>query len=86
MQNMESFGGRLPKEWVTGHIDLAKKILQRIWALGMNVVLQSYYGIVPPHFDQKFQHANVLTQGLWAGGLKRQDWTSAKLAVLPTGR
>ncbi len=76
MQNMESFDGELPPNWVSQHIELAKKMINRTKAFGMNVVLQGYYGILPPGFEKRFPNAVVLTQGTWAGGLKRQNMLS----------
>ena len=73
MQNMECFGGDLPASWVPQRVALARKIIDRAHELGMNVVLQGYYGMVPPEFAQRHPGCTVLPQGHWAGGFKRPD-------------
>jgi len=73
MQNMENFGGELPESWVSQHIVLAQKIINRAHSLGMKTVLQSYFGMLPSNFGEKYPQARILTQGKWAGGLKRPD-------------
>jgi len=73
MQNMENFGGELPVSWVPQRVELAQKIIHRAHELGMNVVQQGYYGMVPPDFARRNPGAKILAQGDWAGGLKRPD-------------
>jgi alpha-N-acetylglucosaminidase len=72
MQNMENFGGELPASWVPQRVALARKIIDRAHALGMNVVLQGYYGMVPPEFAKRHPGVKVLPQGRW-GSFKRPD-------------
>lgn len=73
MQNMQSFGGELPAEWTPQRVKLAQKILSRARALGMQPVLQGYYGMVLPEFAKRHPGTKVLPQGRWAGGLPRPD-------------
>ncbi len=73
MQNMENFGGELPAAWVPQRVELARKIINRAHELGMDVVLQGYYGMVPPDFAQRNPGAKILPQGRWAGDFKRPD-------------
>jgi alpha-N-acetylglucosaminidase len=73
MQNMHSFGGELPAEWIAPRMALAQKIIGRARELGMNTVLQGWYGMLPVEFAKKHPDAKVLPQGKWAGGLERPD-------------
>ncbi|MCE5230751.1 alpha-N-acetylglucosaminidase [bacterium] len=73
MQNMESFGGELPQAWVTQRTELARKIIGRAHELGMDVVLQGYYGMVPSGFAERHPQARVLAQGIWCRTFKRPD-------------
>lgn len=84
MQNMENFGGDLPAGWVPRRVALAQKIINRAHELGMNVVLQGYYGMVPPEFAKRNPGAKVLLQGNWGGGfLKRPDMLDPTDPIFP---
>jgi alpha-N-acetylglucosaminidase len=72
MSNMEGYGGPLPPMLVEQRLDLGKKIVARMRELGVEPVLQGYYGIVPPGFAQKPPQAKVHPQGSW-GKLRRPD-------------
>ncbi len=73
MQNMEDFGGELPEAWVEQRTELAQKIIGRAHELGMDVVLQGYYGMVPSGFARRHPQAKVIAQGLWCRTFKRPD-------------
>ena len=72
MSNMESYGGPMSPQLVNDRTALAKQIVGRMRELGIEPVLQGYYGIVPADFKVRFPHANVHAQGMWCG-LKRPD-------------
>ncbi|MDR2980762.1 MAG: alpha-N-acetylglucosaminidase, partial [Puniceicoccales bacterium] len=72
MQNMEDFGGTLPTAFVQKRIELAKKILQRCRELGMQPILQGYYGMLPSTFSKHNPQAKILPQGGWCG-FRRPD-------------
>lgn len=72
MDNMESYGGPVPRELVARRLELGRKILARMRELGIEPVLPGYYGMVPPDFKQRFPDAKVHAQGDW-GELKRPD-------------
>ncbi|GAA1567049.1 alpha-N-acetylglucosaminidase [Dactylosporangium maewongense] len=48
MGNTNSFGGPLPSTWVSRHVELAQRILERQRSLGMTPVLPMFGGHVPP--------------------------------------
>ncbi|MFA5262773.1 MAG: alpha-N-acetylglucosaminidase [Opitutaceae bacterium] len=72
MSNMEDYGGPLPQSLVDRRLDLGLKIVARMRELGMEPVLQGYYGIVPSDFKKRYPEAKVHPQGEW-DGLKRPD-------------
>lgn len=72
MDNMESYGGPVPRELVERRLELGRKILARMRELGIEPVLPGYYGMVPPDFKRRFPGARVHSQGNW-GALKRPD-------------
>jgi len=72
MSNMEGYGGPLSRALVEKRLELGEKIITRMRELGVEPVLQGYYGIVPPDFEKKFPEAEVRPQGNW-GDLKRPD-------------
>jgi alpha-N-acetylglucosaminidase len=72
MSNMQDYGGPLPQSLVDARVDLGKKIIDRMRELGIEPVLQGYYGIVPADFQGRHPNARVHPQGNW-GDLKRPD-------------
>ncbi|MGC3957772.1 MAG: alpha-N-acetylglucosaminidase [Verrucomicrobiota bacterium] len=72
MSNLQNYGGPLSPELVTKRVALAQKIISRMRELGMEPVLQGYYGIVPSGFQQQHPAAKIHPQGTW-GDLKRPD-------------
>jgi alpha-N-acetylglucosaminidase len=72
MSNMEDYGGPVPSSLVDRRVALGRKIIARMRELGMEPVLQGYYGIVPADFKKRFPDAKIHPQGEW-GGLKRPD-------------
>lgn len=67
MQNIQSFGGPLPKSWIDKHIALGKKIIERQLALGMQPIQQGFSGYVPRELAQKFPEAQIRLQKSWVG-------------------
>ena len=65
-------GGPLSAALVERRLGLGRQIVGRMRELGLEPVLQGYYGIVPSDFARRFPAAKVHPQGGW-GGLKRPD-------------
>ena len=72
MSNIEDYGGPVPPVLVERRVSLGRRIVARMRELGMEPVLQGYYGIVPSDFKSRFPNARIHPQGEW-GSLKRPD-------------
>lgn len=69
MGNLEGWGGPVSQEIINQQCDLEKKILKRMKELGIQPVMQGFYGMVPPTLSNK--GFDLLDQGMWAGGFNR---------------
>lgn len=67
MQNLQSYGGPLPKSWIDSHVKLGQQIMDRQLELGMQPIQQGFSGYVPREFRQKFPDAKIKQQGSWCG-------------------
>lgn len=67
MGNLEGWGGPVPQHWIDEQKELQKKIVARMRELGMQPVLQGFYGMVPNSFRQKYPAANIHDPGEWLG-------------------
>ena len=47
MQNLQSYGGPLPKSWIDKHITLGRQIIARQLELGMYPIQQGFSGLCP---------------------------------------
>lgn len=56
---LDSYGGPLPREWISQHTELQKKILARERELGMTPVQQGFTGHAPKALLDKFSGAQV---------------------------
>ncbi|HUL54678.1 MAG TPA: alpha-N-acetylglucosaminidase [Opitutaceae bacterium] len=65
MANMEDYGGPVPPAVIERRVALGRKIVARMRELGMEPVLQGYYGMVPSDFKTRFPQAKVHPQGDW---------------------
>lgn len=73
MGNLEGWGGPASDELITNQLNLQRQILARMKSLGIEPVLQGFYGIVPTTLSSKLG-AKVTPQGRWAGGFLRPDF------------
>lgn len=67
MQNLERYGGPLPKSWIDSHIKLGRQILDRERELGMTPIQQGFSGAVPRRLKDKYPNAAMKQQGTWGG-------------------
>ncbi len=67
MQNIQSYGGPLPKSWIDSHVVLGKQIMDRQLELGMQPIQQGFSGYVPREMKDKFPEAKINLQGSWCG-------------------
>jgi len=70
MGNLEGWGGPVTQRMIYDRVALEKKILGRMRELGIEPVLQGFYGMVPASLSQKFPQARIIEQGRW-GGFRR---------------
>lgn len=67
MQNLQSYGGPLPKSVIDRHAALGKKIIARQLELGMQPIQQGFSGYVPRELKDKYPTANINQQRSWCG-------------------
>lgn len=73
MGNLEGWGGPMSQQTIDQQVLLQQKILKRMKQLGIEPVMQGFYGMVPSTLKHK-QAVKVIDQGLWAGDFKRPDF------------
>lgn len=67
MQNLQSYGGPLPKSVIDKHVALGKKILARQLELGMQPIQQGFSGYVPRALKDKYPQAKISMKRSWCG-------------------
>lgn len=84
MQNLQSYGGPLPKSWIDKHITLGKQIMDRQLELGMQPIQQGFSGYVPRELKDKYPEAKIQLQPSWCGftGAAQLDPTDSLFFVL----
>lgn len=70
MGNLEGWGGPVTQRMIDDRVALEKKILARMRELGIEPVMQGFYGMVPASLSEKFPQARIIEQGRW-GGFRR---------------
>ncbi len=65
MGNLEGWGGPVSQEWIDQQAALQKKILARTRELGMEPIMQGFYGMAPRVMIEKFPDARIYETGLW---------------------
>jgi alpha-N-acetylglucosaminidase len=63
MGNLEGWGGPVTERMIDDRVVLEKKILARMRELGIEPVMQGFYGMVPASLAEKFPAARILKQG-----------------------
>ena len=67
MGNLEGWRGPVSQDWIDGQSDLQQKILTRMNELGIEPVMQGFYGMVPRALAGKYASHRILDQGLFGG-------------------
>lgn len=67
MSNICSLGGPIHDDFFYEKCEMARKNHRRMKALGMDIVLQAYTGIVPRDIQKKDREVPVIEQGKWKG-------------------
>ncbi len=70
MGNLEGWGGPMSKSMMEGRADMQRRILARMKELGIEPVLQGFWGMVPSTLSGRFADAEIVDQGLW-GSFRR---------------
>ncbi len=65
MGNIEGWGGPLSDNIIEQQAKLQTGILKRMAELGMEPVLQGFYGMVPNALKKKYPEVNIINQGYW---------------------
>ncbi|KAG8488200.1 hypothetical protein CXB51_018538 [Gossypium anomalum] len=68
------WGGPLPESWFDGQLTLQKKILARMYELGMTPVLPAFSGNVPAAFKDMFPSAKITRLGNWFSVKRNPKW------------
>ena len=66
MGNLEGWGGPVTQRMIDERTELEEKILVRMRELGIQPVLQGFYGMVPASLAKKFPNAKIVDQGKWS--------------------
>lgn len=76
MGNLEGWGGPVTDSMIEQQRKLQQKMLGRMNELGIEPILQGFYGMVPSTLQAKFPSAKIVEQGKWAGGFQRPGMLS----------
>jgi alpha-N-acetylglucosaminidase len=71
MGNIEGWGGAMPQSQIDNRKLIQQKMIKRMNELGIQPVLQGFYGMVPSTLKNKSK-AHIIDQGTW-GAFKRPD-------------
>lgn len=67
MDNLEGLGGPVWDGWLEGRRNLQGKILERMRSLGIEPVMQGFYGMVPSTLKRHYPTAHIINTGIWCG-------------------
>ena len=65
MGNLEGWGGPVTQRMIDERVTLQKKILTRMRELGIQPVIEGFFGMVPTSLTKKFPTARIIDQGPW---------------------
>ncbi|KAA0057895.1 alpha-N-acetylglucosaminidase-like [Cucumis melo var. makuwa] len=65
MGNLHKWGGPLPHSWFDQQLILQKKVIGRMFELGMTPVLPAFSGNIPAAFKQIYPSAKITRLGNW---------------------
>ncbi|KAM1295527.1 hypothetical protein FF1_015469 [Malus domestica] len=79
MGNLHGWGGPLPQSWLDQQLILQKKILVRMYELGMTPVLPAFSGNVPAALKTTYPSAKITRLGNWFSVKSDPRWTCTYL-------
>ncbi|XWS48114.1 hypothetical protein CRYUN_Cryun13aG0045200 [Craigia yunnanensis] len=74
MGNLHGWGGPLPQSWFNEQLSLQKKILARMYELGMTPVLPAFSGNVPAALKNIFPSAKITRLDNWFSVKSNPKW------------
>ncbi|XP_057443002.1 alpha-N-acetylglucosaminidase-like [Lotus japonicus] len=79
MGNLHRWGGPLPQSWLDQQLILQKKIISRMYELGMTPVLPAFSGNVPASLKYIFPSAKITRLGNWFSVENELKWSCTYL-------
>ncbi|XP_004301281.1 PREDICTED: alpha-N-acetylglucosaminidase-like [Fragaria vesca subsp. vesca] len=79
MGNLHGWGGPLPQSWLDQQLILQKRILDRMYELGMTPVLPAFSGNVPAALKTIYPAAKITQLGNWFSVKSDPRWTCTYL-------
>ncbi len=83
MDNLEGWGGPVTQRWIDSRAALQKKILARMRELGIEPVMQGFYGMMPRVAFSRFPDAGIIETGVWGGGFNRPPMLLPDSKIFP---
>ncbi|MFE0359001.1 alpha-N-acetylglucosaminidase [Streptomyces nigra] len=77
LNNIQNFGRGTTRTLVDDRAELARRVIERMRALGIVPILPGFSGTVPPDFTDRWTGARTVPQGRWfkdIAGPVRPDW------------
>ncbi|GLU21429.1 hypothetical protein SLE2022_375680 [Rubroshorea leprosula] len=74
MGNLHGWGGPLPQSWFDDQLSLQKKILSRMYEIGMTPVLPAFSGNIPVVLKYVFPSAKITRLGNWFSVESDRRW------------
>lgn len=68
MANLEGVSGTVPQYIIDGEARLGRKIVDRMRQLGIEPIVNSFFGMVPTTFKKYYPDADIIPQGNWGAG------------------
>jgi alpha-N-acetylglucosaminidase len=65
MGNFEKFGGPVTQQWIDSRSQLQKKVVSRMRELGIEPVMQAFYGVVPLKLQEKYPTSKIYDLKYW---------------------
>lgn len=71
MGNLQGWGGPMSRTMMEERADMQRRILARMKELGIEPVLQGFWGMVPTSLSEKYPTAKIADQGMWGHVFRR---------------
>ena len=71
MGNLEGWGGPMSPDMMASRAEMQRRIMKRMKELGIEPVLQGFWGMVPTSLAEKYPSARIVDQGMWGKVFRR---------------